>query len=66
MKTYTRCYMMALASLLLLLVALFAPSSGAGDMLWPVFATSMLLALCVALISQFGQGKAKDWIEANF
>ncbi|MNJ72957.1 hypothetical protein D3C77_696790 [compost metagenome] len=66
MKTSTRGYLMALASLLLLLLALFVPSSGAGDLLWPVFALSMVLALVVALIAQFGKGRAKNWIEANF
>lgn len=57
---------MACASLLLLLMALFVPSSGAGDIVWPVFATSTLLTLCIALIAQYGKGKAKDWVEANF
>lgn len=57
---------MAFASLLSLLIALFVPSSGVGDLLWPVFAVSMLLALCVGLVAQFGKGKAKVWIEEYF
>lgn len=66
MKTYTRGYLMTCASLLLLLMALVVPSSGAGDIVWPVFATSTLLTLCIAFIAQFGKGKAKDWVEGHF
>lgn len=66
MKTYIRAYLIASVSLFLLLVALFVPSSGAGDLLWPVFALIMLLSLCAAFIAQFGKGRARNWIEANF
>lgn len=66
MKTYSRGYLMASASVVLLLVALFVPSNGHGDDVWPLFAASTILALSIALVSQFGKGKIRDWIEANF
>ncbi|MNF17717.1 hypothetical protein D3C80_2213900 [compost metagenome] len=58
--------MMALACLPGLLIALFLPTDGAGDYLWPVLALIITASLVAALACQFGNEKTKAWVEARF